>query len=131
MGRIIVGATMIFYGIEHFFFPHNVPGVPLEKVTPVWIPVPVVIAYLVGIVLVIAGLAVLIGRRVRIAAATAGLALLLLVAFFYVPIFLMEVHSPLAVEGMNYVGDTLLFAATVLLAGFGASSRCRDTSATS
>jgi hypothetical protein len=28
--------------------------------------------------------------------------------------------SPLAVEGVNYVGDTLLFAATALLAGFGA-----------
>lgn len=50
----------------------------------------------------------------------AGLMLLLLTAFFYVPIFAMEIHSPLAVEGINYVGDTLLFAGTVLLAGFGA-----------
>ena len=41
-----------------------------------------------------------------------------LVAFFYLPIFLTEMHSPLALEGMNYVGDTLLFGATVLLAGF-------------
>jgi hypothetical protein len=45
--------------------------------------------------------------------------LLLLTAFFYVPILAMEIHSPLAVEGINYVGDTLLFAATALLAGFG------------
>ena len=44
---------------------------------------------------------------------------LLLTAFFYVPILVMEIHSPLAVEGINYVGDTLLFAATALLAGFG------------
>jgi hypothetical protein len=29
-------------------------------------------------------------------------------------------HTPLAVEGVNYIGDTLLFAATALLAGFGA-----------
>jgi uncharacterized membrane protein YphA (DoxX/SURF4 family) len=70
-------------------------------------------------VLVIAGVAVLIGRRVRVAAASAGLVLVLLVAIFYVPIFLREAHSPLALEGMNYVGDTLLFAATVLLAGWG------------
>ncbi len=120
VGRIIVGATMVFYGIEHFFYPHNVPGVPLEKMTPGWIPAPVLIAYFVGIVLVIAGVAVLIGRRVRVAAASAGLVLVLLVAFFYLPIFLTEMHTPLALEGMNYVGDTLLFAATVLLAGFGA-----------
>jgi uncharacterized membrane protein len=120
VGRFIVGATMVFYGIEHFFYPHNVPGVPLEKMTPAWIPAPVPIAYFVGLVLVIAGVAVLIGRGVRVAAASAGLVLVLLVAFFYVPIFLTETHSPLAVEGMNYVGDTLLFGATVLLAGFGA-----------
>jgi uncharacterized membrane protein len=120
VGRIIVGATMVFYGIEHFFFPRNVPGVPLEKMTPGWMPVPVLIAYFVGIVLVIAGVALLVRRGVRVAAASAGLVLLLLVAFFYVPIFLTETHTPLALEGMNYVGDTLLFAATVLLAGWGA-----------
>ena len=45
---------------------------------------------------------------------------MLLTVFFYLPIFLMEMHTPLAVEGVNYVGDTLLFAATALLAGFGA-----------
>jgi hypothetical protein len=32
----------------------------------------------------------------------------------------MEIHSALAVEGINYVADTLLFAGTVMLAGFGA-----------
>jgi hypothetical protein len=46
--------------------------------------------------------------------------LLLLTVFFYVPILATEIRSPLAVEGVNYVGDTLLFAATALLAGFGA-----------
>jgi hypothetical protein len=56
----------------------------------------------------------------RTAAAAAGTVLLLLTAFFYVPILLTEIRSPLAVEGVNYVGDTLLFAATALLAGSGA-----------
>ena len=120
MGRFIVGATMVFYGIEHFFYPHNVPGVPLSKMTPDWIPGAVVIAYCVGAVLVVAGAAILLRRGVRVAAAGAGLVLVLLVAFFYLPIFLTETHSRLALEGMNYVGDTLLFAATVLLAGWGA-----------
>jgi uncharacterized membrane protein len=118
VGRFIVGATMVFYGIEHFFYPHNVPGVPLEKMTPEWIPGAVVIAWFVGLVLVVAGIAILIRRNVRVAAAGAGLVLVLLVAFFYLPIFLMEMHTPLALEGMNYVGDTLLFGATVLLAGW-------------
>ena len=60
-------------------------------------------------------------RRTRsIAAASAGTVLLLLTVFFYVPILVTEIQSPLAVEGVNYVGDTLLFAATALLAGLGA-----------
>ena len=120
VGRFIVGAAMVFYGIEHFFYPHNVPGVPLEKMTPGWIPGAVVIAYSVGAVLVVAGVALLIGRKVRVAAASAGLVLVLFAAFFYLPIFLTEMHTQLALEGMNYVGDTLLFGATVLLAGWGA-----------
>jgi hypothetical protein len=32
-----------------------------------------------------------------------------------------EIRFPLSVEGVNYVGDTLLFAATALLAGFDAN----------
>jgi uncharacterized membrane protein len=119
VGRFIVGAVMIFYGIEHFLHPRNVPGVPLAKMTPAWVQAPVVIAYFVGLVLLVAGVGLLVRRRVRVAAAGAGLVLVLLVAFFYVPIFLTEMHSQLAVEGMNYVGDTLLFGATVLLAGWG------------
>ena len=62
----------------------------------------------------------LIPRTIRIAAAGSGAVLVLLTAFFYVPILVMEIHTPLAVEGINYVGDTLLFAATALLTGFGA-----------
>jgi len=67
-----------------------------------------------------AGVGLMIRRTRRVAAATAGSVLLLLTVFFYVPILITEIHSPLAVEGVNYVGDTLLFAATALLAGFAA-----------
>lgn len=122
IGRGIVAAVMIFYGIEHFLFPRNVPGVPLEKMTPAWIPAPVLIAYVVGIALLAGGVGLLIPRTARMAAAGTGLVLLLLTAFFYVPIFVMEMHSSLAVEGLNYVGDTMMWAATVLLAGFGAEA---------
>jgi uncharacterized membrane protein len=120
LGRTFVAATMVFYAIEHFFFPRFVPGVPLEKLTPAWVPAPTLLSYFVGITLLIAGVGLLIRRTIRIAAASAGIVLLALTAFFYVPILAMEIHSALAVEGINYVGDTLLFAATALLAGFGA-----------
>jgi len=117
-GRFIVAGTCVFYAIEHFLFSRNVPGVPLEKMTPAWVPAPVLLAYLVGIVLLAAGAGLMIPRARQTAAAGAGSVLVLLTVFFYVPILITEIGSPLAVEGVNYVGDTLLFAATVLLAGF-------------
>jgi uncharacterized membrane protein len=119
IGRVFVAATLVFYAIQHFLFPHFAPGVPLSKLTPEWVPVPTLLAYLVGITLLLAGVGLLIRRTIRIAAASAGMVLLLLTALFYVPILALEIRSPLAVEGINYVADTLLFAATVLLAGSG------------
>lgn len=120
VGRVVVALVMIFYAIEHFLHPHHVAGVPLEKMTPAWWPAPVVLAYLVGVALLAGGVGLLLPGGARMAAAGCGLVLVVLTALFYVPIFLTEMHTPLAVEGLNYVGDTLLFAATVLLAGFGA-----------
>ena len=120
LGRLFVACTFVFYAIEHFLFPRFVPGVPLEKMTPAWVPAPTLLAYIVGITLLAAGVGLMIRRTRRSAAAIAGTVLLLLTIFFYVPILITEIHSPLAVEGVNYVGDTLLFAATALLAGFGA-----------
>jgi uncharacterized membrane protein len=120
LGRFVVSCTFVFYAIEHFFFPRFVPGVPLEKMTPAWVPAPTLLAYVVGTTLLAAGVGLTIRWTRRAAAASAGTVLLLLTAFFYIPILATEIRSPLAVEGVNYVGDTLLFAATALLAGFGA-----------
>jgi uncharacterized membrane protein len=116
VGRTIVGAVMIFYAIEHFLHPHHVVGVPLEKLAPAWVPAPVVIAWIVGIALLLGGIGLFIRPTVRIAAAGAGGLLLLVTIFYYGPMLVSEFHTN-PVEGLNYVGDTLLFAGTVLLAG--------------
>jgi uncharacterized membrane protein len=123
IGRSLVACIFVFYAIEHYLFPRFVPGVPLEKMTPDWVPAPILLAYFVGTTLLVAGVGLMIPSTRRIAAAGAGTVLLLLTIFFYIPILMTEIHSPLAIEGVNYVGDTLLFAATALLAGFGAAER--------
>ncbi len=120
VGRFAVAGTFVFYAIQHFLFPRFVPGVPLGKMTPAWVPAPALLAYLVGITLLAAGVGLMIPRFRQTAAGGAGTVLLLLTIFFYIPILITEMGSPLAVEGVNYVGDTLLFAATALLAGFAA-----------
>jgi uncharacterized membrane protein len=121
-GRFLVASIFIFYAINHFLYPRFVPGVPLEKLTPAWIPAPVLIACIVGTTLLAAGIGLMTPCTRRIAAAGAGTVLVLLTVFFYGAILATEIHTNLAVEGINYVGDTLLFAATALLAGFGADS---------
>jgi uncharacterized membrane protein len=118
LGRVIVACVLIFYAIQHFLFPLFAPGVPLEKLTPAWVLFPVPLAYIVGFVEVVAGIGLFFRPTTRIAAATAGITLLLLTIFLYVPILVLEFNTDLAVEGLNYVFDTLLFAATALLAGF-------------
>jgi uncharacterized membrane protein len=118
VGRTIVALVMIFYAVEHFLHPHNVVGVPLEKMTPAWMPAPVLIAYVVGLALLAGGIGLLIPSTARVAAAGAGAVLLVVTFVFYGAILIPEFRTPLAVEGLNYVYDTMLFAATVLLAGW-------------
>ena len=131
IGRAFIAPIMVFYAVEHFLFPRYVPGVPLEKLAPTYIPAPTLISYLVGIVLLLAGVGLLIRPIVRIAAASSGAVLLLLTAFFYIPIAVAEFHSTLALEGLNYVFDTLLFASTALLAGLGAEQSLKRETAES
>ncbi len=55
VGRVLIGIAAIFYGVEHFLHPVNVPGVPLEKLMPTWIPGRLLIGYLTGAILLVAG----------------------------------------------------------------------------
>jgi uncharacterized membrane protein len=128
IGRTIVALVMIFYAVEHFMHPDHVPGVPLEKLTPAWMLAPTLIAWFTGVTLLVCGVAMLIPRTTRLAAAIAGGILVLLTAFFYVPIAAAEFHSALALEGLNYIFDTLLFAGTVLLAGLPSGGELKTAS---
>ncbi|MGC1229116.1 MAG: hypothetical protein WA859_21795, partial [Candidatus Sulfotelmatobacter sp.] len=72
VGRVIIGVGAIFYGVEHFLHPINVPGVPLEKLMPVWIPGRMIIGYLTGAILVVCGAGILLAKKTRIAATYLG-----------------------------------------------------------
>jgi uncharacterized membrane protein len=117
VGRIVIGIAAIFYGVEHFLHPVNVPGVPLEKLMPVWIPGRLLIGYLTGAILVIAGAGILLGRKTRMAATYLGAWIILLVVFIYGAILIASLLDPsteVKVEGLNYFFDTLLYAGVIL-----------------
>ena len=117
VGRVLIAIAAIFYGVEHFLHPANVPGVPLEKLMPAWIPAHPLISYLTGAILVIAGTGILLNKKTRMAATYLGAWIVLLVLFVYGPILIAALADPntaVKVEGINYFADTLLFAGTIL-----------------
>jgi uncharacterized membrane protein len=117
VGRIVIGITAIFYGVEHFLYPANVPGVPLEKLIPAWIPGHMLISYATGVILLVAGVCILLAKKTRMAATYLGTWVVLLVLFIYGPILIAALANPstdVKVEGINYFADTLLFAGVIL-----------------
>jgi uncharacterized membrane protein len=117
VGRVLIAIAAIFFGVEHFLHPANCPGVPLEKLTPVWIPGRLFIGYLTGAILLAAGVSILLAKKTRMAATYLGAWIVLLVLCIYVPILIVQMFDPSTaakVEGINYFADTLLFAGVVL-----------------
>jgi len=117
VGRVLIGIAAIFFGVQHFLHPANVPGVPLEKLMPAWIPAHLLISYLTGAILLVAGIGILLNRKTRMAATYLGTWIVLLVLFVYGPILIASLADPstaVKVEGINYFADTLLFAGAIL-----------------
>ena len=111
-GRWFVAVTVLYYSYEQFIRPHNVPGVPLELMTPSYIPGGAIWTYLAAIVYAVAGVLLLAGIRARAAAASIGLTVLLVEIVVYVPFAVVQRAS---IEGFNYMADTLMFGGAVLL----------------
>jgi hypothetical protein len=82
-----------------------------------WIPARFLIGYLTGAILLLAGTAILLERKTRMAATYLGTWIMLLVLFIYGPILIAALADPSAgvqIEGINYFADTLLFAGAIL-----------------
>src|SRR6202023_1473603 len=117
VGRVLIGIVAMFFGVEHFLHPAGCPGVPLEKLTPAWIPGRLLIGYLTGAILLVAGASILLNKKTRMAATYLGTWIVLLVLFIYGPILIASLADPstaVKVEGLNYFADTVLFAGVIL-----------------
>jgi hypothetical protein len=117
LGRVLVAIAAIFFAVETLLHPLGRPGVPLEKLMPEWIPGRILIGYLTGVILLVAGVSILLARKTRMAATYLGTWLVLLVVFVYGPILIAALSDPntgAKIEGINYFADTLLFAGAVL-----------------
>jgi uncharacterized membrane protein len=110
--RFFVGIPSVFYGVEHLLHPEYVPGIPLQKLTPDWIPGRIVLSYFVGVILVLAGVCLVVNKKTRLAATILGLTILLTVLWIYLPIL---IAAPKDVVALNFFFDTLLFGGAILL----------------
>jgi uncharacterized membrane protein YphA (DoxX/SURF4 family) len=121
VGRVLIAIAAIFFGVQHFLHPFGLPGVPLEKQMPAWIPGRALIDYLTGAFLIVAGVCFLLDRKTRMAATYLGAWIVLLVVVIYGPVLvgaLADQSAGVQVEGVNYFADTLLFGGAILsLAG--------------
>ena len=117
VGRVLIAIAAIFFGVQHFLHPLGLPGVPLQKQMPTWIPARAFVDYLTGALLIIAGVCFLLARGTRMAATYLGAWIVLLVAVIYGPVLFGALANPstdVKIEGLNYFADTLLFGAVIL-----------------
>jgi uncharacterized membrane protein len=115
IARLWTAGVLVFYGILNILYPQVAPGVPSPVITPAWVPLPTLIAYTTGILLVGFGFAMLTNKFAAAAAARCGLWMALLAAVIYAPQWAMASGASQQLVGINFVFDTLLFAGTVLV----------------
>ena len=119
VGRIVISIAAIFFGIQHFLHPLALPGVPLQREMPAWVPAREIIDYVTGAALLAAGASILLNKMARTVAAAVGGWILLTILVIYVPVMIGALSDPnigAKVEGINYFADTLFFAGVILAA---------------
>lgn len=113
LGRYFVAVAILYYSFEQFVRGKYVPAVPLDRLTPTWIYGHAIWTYLTAVVYAVAGVLLLAGKKTRAAATWLGLTVLFTILVVYVPIAIVDRAS--LDNGLNYLGDTLLFGGAVLL----------------
>ena len=128
VGRILIALAALFFGVQHFLHPLGLPGVPLQKLMPEWVPARILIDYVTGAALLTCGVSILLNRKARIVAACVGGWILLTILAIYLPVMigaLANLDIGVKIEGINYFADTLFFAGAIL-AGASASPRSNE-----
>jgi uncharacterized membrane protein len=117
VGRVTIVLALIVFGIGHFLHPVVLPGVPLRKEMPTWVPGQMLIGSVTGAALLLAAGSVLLKWKTRTVLTCVAGWLLFLVLVIYGPLLigaLAEPETTARVVGINYFFDTLMFAGVIL-----------------
>jgi uncharacterized membrane protein len=124
--RFWAAFVIAFYGILHLMFPEFAPGVPSEVKTAAWVPFPLAVAYVTGVILVALGVTAAFRKTAVSAITSVGVLMTVLTIVVYVPDLFLAKGAQQEIQAINFVADTLLFAgamfsiATAVGAGRGA-----------
>ena len=113
IARIFISVSVIFFGVTHFVHPEFLPADDLDHLTPSWIPGHTLWAYLAGALFVLGGTSLLLGRKARFAATYLAIAVLVLLAFVFLPMAAASLSD--IQNGLNYFASTLAFSGVLLL----------------
>jgi uncharacterized membrane protein len=113
IARYFIAVPVLFFSFEQFMHGQYVPGIPLDRLTPTWIYGHAIWTYLAAAVYAVAGTLLLVGKKTRAAATWIGLTVLFVELVVYVPIGVVDRAS--LGNGINYVGDTLMYGGAILL----------------
>jgi uncharacterized membrane protein len=113
IARYLVAIPVLVFSFEQFTHGKQVPGVPLEPVTPDYVYGHAIWTYAAAVAYALAGMFLLVGKKTRAAATSLGLVVLFLELVVYVPIGVVQRAS--LDNGFNYVADTLMYCGAILL----------------
>lgn len=117
IARLWTAAVLVFYGIENLLYPQYSPGVPDMVPAPSWIPLPIVVASVTGLLLIAFGVAMFVERYAAGAAAASGWLMVVLTVALYVPQLFIARDVSAHVLALNFIFDTLLFGGMMLVVG--------------
>jgi uncharacterized membrane protein len=111
--RLWTAAVAIFFGLQNILYPQFSPGVPDQQPTSAWVPLPHVVAYLTGVLLVAMGATMLFGKSAARAITAVGVLMTVLAIGLFAPDLILARGVLQRVTAINFVADTLLFAGMV------------------
>lgn len=115
IARIWTASVLVFYGVLHVVHPARTAGVPSPVITAAWVPLPLLISYATGALLIAFGIMMLARRSASAGAALSGVLMSLLTVALYVPQFFLVENVQQRITAINFIFDTLLFAGTMLV----------------
>ena len=112
VARIIYGIPFVVFGLMHFMKSGMMKGF-----VPGWVPGGVFWVYLIGLALIAAGVAIIIGKMVRLASLLLALLLLIFILTIHIPGSMDPDAMKSATAMTMLLKDMALMGGALLLAG--------------